>query len=220
MATTKYILEKIKIEGVLKDLLTKTNGDNTTVVYNGTEQTLTSALAAILASISALPTGSDVDTKIRTAIGDLVNGAPETGDTMKELFDLIEENSDAMELLTAAVGNKANAADLTAAVARIAALETKKVAESDLDTALAEKVNAAAEGNHAHANKAVLDGITAAKVSAWDGKADKTEATASAAGLMSAADKTRLDGLRGVRYGAEAPADMQEGELFVRVVSE
>lgn len=43
-----------------------------------------------------------------------------------------------------------------------------KVAEVDLDDALKEKVNAAAEGNHSHANKGVLDGITAAKVSAWD----------------------------------------------------
>ena len=42
------------------------------------------------------------------------------------------------------------------------------VSESDLDSALAEKVNAAAEGNHSHSNKTVIDGITAAKVSAWD----------------------------------------------------
>ena len=32
--------------------------------------------------------------------------------------------------------------------------------------------------------------------------------------------KAKLDGLRGVRYGAEPPEDMQDGELFVRVVSE
>lgn len=217
---TKYILEKIKIEGVLQNLIAKTNGDNTTVVYNGTEQTLTSALAAILASISALPSGSDVDTKISTAISGLIGGAPETYDTLKEIADYISEHEDVVTALNAAIGQKASAADLTAAVARIAALETKKVAEADLDADLAAKVNAAAEGNHSHANKTVLDAITAEKVAAWDGKADKTEATASAAGLMSAADKTRLDGLRGVRYGTEVPDDLQEGELFVRVISE
>lgn len=194
MATTKYILEKIKIEGVLQDLLTKTDGDNATVVYNGEEQTLTSALAAILASINALPTGSDVDTKISTAIGNLVNGAPETGDTLLELFDLISNNSDAMTALNAAIGNKADATDLTAAVARIATLEAKKVAEADLDTELAAKVNAAAEGNHSHDNKEELDKIADGDVARWNG-------------------------IRGVRYGTEAPADMQDGELFVRVVS-
>ena len=43
-----------------------------------------------------------------------------------------------------------------------------EVAEDNLSAALKEKVNAAAEGNHAHSNKGVLDGITAEKVAAWD----------------------------------------------------
>ena len=43
-----------------------------------------------------------------------------------------------------------------------------EVSESNLNSALKEKVNAAAEGNHSHANKTVLDGITADKVTAWD----------------------------------------------------
>lgn len=43
-----------------------------------------------------------------------------------------------------------------------------KVAETNLDDALKEKVNAAAEGNHSHANKTVLDGITFEKVANWD----------------------------------------------------
>ena len=220
MADTKYILDKIKIEGVLQDLIAKSNGENVTVTYSGTEMTLAAALARILSDITALPTDSDVDSKITAAIGNLVNGAPETGDTLKELFDLIGNNSDAMDTLNAAIGNKASTEALNAAVARITALETKKVAETDLDTALREKVNAASEGNHSHLNKAVLDGITAEKVAAWDGKAEKTEATTSAAGLMSAGDKARLDGLRGVRYGTTVPDDMQNGELFVKIITE
>ena len=43
-----------------------------------------------------------------------------------------------------------------------------EVAEDNLNAALKEKVNAAAEGNHSHANKTVLDGITAEKVATWD----------------------------------------------------
>ena len=62
-----------------------------------------------------------------------------------------------------------------------------------------------------------MPAITSAQVTAWTNKAEKTVATASADGLMSKADKARLDGLRGVRYGATAPADMQDGEMFVRV---
>ena len=48
---------------------------------------------------------------------------------------------------------------------------------------------------HSHANKGVLDGITAAKTAAWDAKAGTAAATQSAAGLMSAADKAKLDGI-------------------------
>ena len=48
---------------------------------------------------------------------------------------------------------------------------------------------------HSHANKRVLDGITAAKTAAWDAKAGTAAATQSAAGLMSAADKAKLDGI-------------------------
>lgn len=43
-----------------------------------------------------------------------------------------------------------------------------EVAENNLAAALKEKINTAAEGNHSHANKTVLDGITAEKVAAWD----------------------------------------------------
>lgn len=46
--------------------------------------------------------------------------------------------------------------------------ELNEVSEDNLNSALKEKVNAAAEGNHSHSNKTVLDGITAEKVAAWD----------------------------------------------------
>lgn len=42
------------------------------------------------------------------------------------------------------------------------------VSESDLDSTLAGKVNAASQGNHSHSNKSVLDGITSEKVSKWE----------------------------------------------------
>ena len=44
----------------------------------------------------------------------LLNGAPETADTLKELADLISENEDAVGLLNAAIGSKAEKTDLTA----------------------------------------------------------------------------------------------------------
>ena len=43
---------------------------------------------------------------VRTLIGNLVNGAPETLDTLKEIADALGENDDAVQVLNAAIGNK------------------------------------------------------------------------------------------------------------------
>ena len=48
-----------------------------------------------------------------TKISDLINGAPTTLDTLKEIADAIETSSSTIEVLNEAIGNKANAEDLT-----------------------------------------------------------------------------------------------------------
>ena len=60
---------------------------------------------------------------------------------------------------------------------------------------LVKEIAANTKARHTHKNLAVLDGITAEKAAAWDAKADRTAATASANGLMSKADKAKLDGI-------------------------
>lgn len=47
-----------------------------------------------------------------TKISELVDGAPEAMDTLKELADAISQNSDIMSALQSAIGNKANEAEL------------------------------------------------------------------------------------------------------------
>ena len=70
--------------------------------------------------VGADPKGS-ADTALTSAksytdqkVSGLINGAPETADTLKELADLISENEDAVDLLNAAIGSKAEKTDLTA----------------------------------------------------------------------------------------------------------
>lgn len=58
-----------------------------------------------------------------------------------------------------------------------------------------QQIAANTKARHTHENLAVLDGITAEKTAAWDAKADRTAATASANGLMSKADKAKLNGI-------------------------
>ena len=84
------------------------------------------------------------------------------------------------------IGDYATAANLTALAGRVTDLETtveglgdlayvNTINEADLADELKAKVNAASEGNHAHDNKTVLDGVTAEKVAAWDAKANASD---------------------------------------------
>ena len=195
MATTKAILAKIKLEGEIKDLIAKSNGENVAVTYNGKNETLSEALAEILASITALPTSEGVVNTVTTEIAKVVDGAPESFDTLKEIATYIEGHQEVVETLNAAIGNKVDK------------VEGKGLSTEDFTTALKNKLDN-------------LPVISAEDVESWNNKATKDVATTSAAGLMSAADKTRLDGIRGVRVGSTVPDDMQDGELFVQLVSE
>lgn len=147
--------------------------------------TLASKLATMVADIGERAKSTDVTAQIQAAIDGLINGAPATYDTLKEIADYLATHQDEYTALVQTVAGKVDkvegkglsANDFTdaykAMLDGLGSLASKNsVSEADLDVALAEKVNAAAEGNHSHANKAVLDGITAEKVEAWDGKPD------------------------------------------------
>ncbi len=192
MANTKHILESVKIEGEVCDLIAKSNGENVAVTYNGKSTTLAAALTEIFTGVSSLPTAEDVTATVKDEIGNLVNGAPESFDTLKEIADYIAEDKTAASALLETISGKVDK------------VEGKGLSTEDFTTEF----------------KGILEQITAEKIAAWDAKADAVNATTSKAGLMSAADKAKLDGLNGVRFGAEIPADLKDGELFIRVVTE
>ncbi len=195
MANTNFVLSKTMVGGEIRDIIAKATGKHTTVVWKETETTLDSALASIIAELSGQASGEAVDAKISAAIDELIGGAPETYDTLKEIADYIESHKDVVTALNEAIGNKVNKID------------GKGLSAEDFTAALKAKLEA-------------MPAITAAQVEAWNGKADKTVASSTADGLMSKEDKARLDGLRGVRFGADVPADLKDGELFVQVVEE
>lgn len=187
-----YILEKIKVEGQLVDIIGKSNGENVKVTYNETETTLAAALADIVTKVGAAPTTESMNTAISSAIDGLINGAPATYDTLKEIADYIAAHEEVSTALNQAIGNKVDK------------VEGKGLSSEDFTAALKTKLES-------------MESVTAEEKAAWSAKAEKAVATETADGLMSAADKARLDGIRGVRYGTEIPVDLQDGELFVRV---
>ena len=82
--------------------------------------------------------------KIKTAVNQLVNGAPEALDTLKEISDYISSHTDEYNALIALVGDKASKTDLAALQGAVTSLQ------SQIDDA-----------SHSHNNKAILDATTA-----------------------------------------------------------
>lgn len=181
--TAKKAIVKAKIENELVELLVKSGVENI-YMEDGTT-TLASKLATMVADIGERAKSTDVAAQIQAAIDGLINGAPATYDTLKEIADYLVTHQDEYVALVQTVAGKVDKVegkglstnDFTdtykAMLDGLGSLASKNsVSEADLDVALAKKVNAAAEGNHSHANKAMLGGITAEKVEAWDGKPD------------------------------------------------
>lgn len=84
-----------------------------------------------------------------------------------------------------------------------------EVAEDDLSAALKEKVNAAAEGNHAHDNKAELDKIADGDVEKWNNKVDKVDGKGLSTNDLTDELKGQYDAAYTHSQVAHAPADAQ-----------
>lgn len=187
-----------------------------------------------------------------TALQNKLSGIDEGEGTVKKYVD------DAITALK--IGDYAKAADLTELAGRVTTAEGKitilegvatglgdlavldEVGEDNLSAGLLEKVNASAEGNHSHANKAELDKIAEGDKAKWD--AAEQNAKDYADGLNTAMDgrvqvvegkahehanKDVLDGISAdlvsawngkanIYYSATEPENMAEGDLWVQLV--
>lgn len=207
------------------DAYSKAEIDNKLASKSDTSHNHDSKYDAKGASTAALSSAkSYTDSAVATVKNDLLNGAGAAYDTLKELGDLIDDNADAIEALETIASGKANAehgheiADVTGlqtaldgkaasshgthvtwatnapkmdgtasvgSVARVARedhihpIDTSRAAKTDLDTHVASTVS--------H--------ITSSERTAWNAKASTASATTATAGLMSAADKAKLNGI-------------------------
>lgn len=164
-AAQKAILTA-KLSGVLKDLMVKTNAEQ---VYLDDTTTLAKKLSELITALNGKAASShkhkvadisdfttSVNSAINTAINKLVDGAPETYDTLKEIADYIEAHKDVTDALNQAVGNKADKTTVETLSGTVTAIKevtdslgalAKKssVAEADLDAALKTKINSVAD---------------------------------------------------------------------------
>lgn len=247
--TAKNAIIKAKIDGVVSELLVKTNAAN--VYVDGDTTTLATKLSSIIADIATKASTEELTNglagkanashthaqseitgltdalallaskeSVTSAIDDLrqemLGDAPvDAYNTFTELAAYIAEHKEVSDALTAAIGNKADKATTLAGYGITDAYTTTQVdtkiseaiqtatgGESAASVKLAldnyktsndGRVNALEADTHTHANKNVLDGISADKVTAWDAKAK-------------------------VYYSAEEPANLTENDLWVQIV--
>lgn len=126
-------------------------------------------------------------------IADLINGAPESMDTLKEVSDAIAANEDVMSALNAAIGTKASQAELDGhtgnTTIHITATERTNwngavnakhshANKALLDTYTQTEANLknAVDNKHSHGNKSVIDKITQAMLDTWDTVSSKAAA--------------------------------------------
>ena len=157
--------------------------------HNGVYDVSGSAASA-LASANAY-----TDSKIDALVGE---GASTTLDTIGEISSAIEDNQDAIDLLNAAIANKANVVDLNS-----------HANDTEIHITEAERTKWNAKSNFSGnyndlTNKPSTPSITGLATETYVDEAVSTKAnsshthsaaTTSANGLMSASDKSKLDGM-------------------------
>ena len=181
MPSKNSILKGI-VNGQVTELYPKTAANNT-FLQSGTD---------LETALTTMPTTETVEGLISDAIDALIDGAPATYDTLKEISDWIATHQDEYAALIAAIAGKVDK------------VEGKGLSTEDYTTA--EKTKLA--GIEANANNYTLPAATTSALGgvkvganlAIDSSTgvlsgDYSAATTSAAGLMSATDKTKLDGI-------------------------
>ena len=218
----KNVILKAKIDGIITEIMVKTVGE---MVYLDGNTTLSSKIAEMIVAINEREKTTDVEAKIEALKQEMLGDTPvEAYNTFTELAQYIEEHQDVADALTEAIGTKADVSAVTEiqqTLAGLGALATKsQVSESDLDNALKEKVNAAAEGNHAHLNKDVLDGITAQNVTDWNDAVAKEHEHSNKTVIdgITAEKVTAWDGKAKVYVSASEPSGLTENDLWIQTL--
>lgn len=162
-------------------------------------------------ALSARPTTTAMNEAISTAISNLIDGAPETYDTLKEIAEYIASDKTAMQTLNDAIGNKANKATTLEGYGI-----TDAMTATAINKAISDAIAAATGGESASEVKTALD---AYKTS------NDTRVKAIEDDYLKAADKTELQGnidaakeiankKSKIYYTSTEPEGLAEGDLW------
>lgn len=186
-----------KLASIIADIGTKvsqtelTEGLSTRAASSHTHAQ--SDITGLTNALAERPTTTAMNTAISTAISDLIGGAPEIYDTLKEIADYISSHQDVVDTLNAAIGGKADKATTLAGYG---------ITDGMTATAI---------------TQAISDALTSAKTYA-DGLAGNYDTKGSAAQALTDA-KTYVDGKVGAKstiyFSSTEPAGLTEKDLWV-----
>ena len=180
-------------------------------------------VAGLSDALSAKATNEALENAISALRSELMGeGVPEAYDTFTELAAYIDAHEDVATALNSAIGAKADKSAVEAIQTIVDALGSlankNSVSESDLDDALKTKVNAAAQGNHTHGNKALLDTYTQTEANLKDAVSKKHSHSNKAVLDGITADNVAAWGAKSrVLVGTTTPSDLAAGDLFIQL---
>lgn len=211
MSNVKNVILKKKIEGVVWDLMVKTNSE---LVYTPEGKTVQTVLTEILASLDNKVEQSAID----TAISNLVDGAPEAYNTLKEISDYISTHKDEYTALQTLVGDKVTKSDYdTKMTALDTAISTINTTLTTLSTTVAAKLDKSVydtKMTDIDTKIAALEAATGGEVTADDITETETKK------IMTADERTKLASVGRFIVSETQPADLTENDIWAEVIPE
>lgn len=186
---------KAKVNGEMKDIFFNTGVDNVIIYEDDKEILLSQKLAEIISSLGNTMTLDGVQTKIDEEIAKIVDSAPESLDTLRELAEAITENAEIMDTLNSAISEKVTVEEgkeliSTTLLETLTALDFETLASIDVDKL-------------AGLEKADENIIEAIKVNGV---------------AVDVTDKAVDIAVPTITIGTTEPTAMNEGDLFLQII--
>lgn len=156
-----------KLAEIIADVDTKASktelADGLSTRAGSTHTHAQSDIVGLTNALNERPTTTAMNTAISTAISDLVDGAPATYDTLKEIADYIGSHQDVVDSLNAAIGGKADKATTLAGYGITDAMTATAITQAISDALDSAKTYADGLAGNYDAKGAASQALTDAK---------------------------------------------------------
>lgn len=188
---------KAKINGELKDIFFNTGIDNIIITEEGSSITLSQKLADIVASLNSTLTLDAVETKISDAIAAVVDSAPESLDTLRELAEAITDNASLMDSLNDLISSKVSAKD----------------GFDLISTSLVDSLNSL--------DFDALASLTSDKIASFEsGQENVIESISVNGSTVTIIDKSVDISVPSITISSDEPSSLNDGDLFLQIISD